>query len=183
MSISILLLLILSVLNFLSFSWGVRGHFQMGNGMPLPMKILSACSIVFYGIFLVCLRSVHSGPWVLGMVIFLFIAALALFWWTIATTRRNRPDVAHHEAPPHQIYRNGPYRIVRHPFYLAYILFWIGTALSVGALQWFGALLFTVWYGVLAYQEERRFIESDLGDIYADYQKKSWMLFPVPWLK
>lgn len=178
-----ILVLILSALNFLSFSWGVRGHFQMGNGMPFPMKVLSACSLVFYGLFLASLRSVHGGVWTQGGALFLFVSALALFWWTIATTRRNRPDVAHHDAAPHQLYCTGPYRIVRHPFYLAYLLFWIGTALSVGAWQWLGAILFTVWYGFLAYQEERRFIQSDLGGIYADYQKKSWMLSPVPWVK
>ncbi|OAG72365.1 protein-S-isoprenylcysteine methyltransferase [Gluconobacter japonicus] len=180
---SIFLILVLSALNFLSFSWGVRGHFQMGNGMPFPMKVLSACSLVFYGIFLISMKSAHLDSWVLAGTTFLFVSALALFWWTIATTRRNRPDVAHHEAAPHQLYCNGPYRIVRHPFYLAYLLFWIGTAVSAGAWQWLGAILFTVWYGLLAYQEERRFIQSDLGDIYADYQRKSWMLFPVPWLK
>ncbi|UMM09463.1 isoprenylcysteine carboxylmethyltransferase family protein [Gluconobacter frateurii] len=180
---SIFLILVLSALNFLSFSWGVRGHFQMGNGMPFPMKVLSACSLVFYGIFLISMKSAHLDTWVLAGTTFLFVSALALFWWTIATTRRNRPDVAHHEAAPHQLYCNGPYRIVRHPFYLAYLLFWIGTAVSAGAWQWLGAILFTVWYGLLAYQEERRFIQSDLGDIYADYQRKSWMLFPVPWLK
>lgn len=178
-----ILVLIFSALNFLSFSWGVRGHFQMGNGMPFPMKVLSACSLVFYGLFLASLRSVHGDVWTQGGALFLFVSALALFWWTIATTRRNRPDVAHHDAAPHQLYCTGPYRIVRHPFYLAYLLFWIGTALSVGAWQWLGAILFTVWYGSLAYQEERRFIQSDLGGIYADYQKKSWMLFPVPWVK
>ncbi|GBR12295.1 methyltransferase family protein [Gluconobacter frateurii] len=180
---SIFLIFVLSALNFLSFSWGVRGHFQMGNGMPFPMKVLSACSLVFYGIFLISMKSAHLDSWVLAGTTFLFVSALALFWWTIATTRRNRPDVAHHEAAPHQLYCNGPYRIVRHPFYLAYLLFWIGTAVSAGAWQWLGAILFTVWYGLLAYQEERRFIQSDLGDIYADYQRKSWMLFPVPWLK
>lgn len=180
---SIFLILVLSALNFLSFSWGVRGHFQMGNGMPFPMKVLSVCSLVFYGIFLISMKSAHLDTWVLAGATFLFVSALALFWWTIATTRRNRPDVAHHEAAPHQLYCNGPYRIVRHPFYLAYLLFWIGTAVSAGAWQWLGAILFTVWYGLLAYQEERRFIQSDLGDIYADYQRKSWMLFPVPWLK
>lgn len=178
-----ILVLILSALNFLSFSWGVRGHFQMGNGMPFPMKVLSACSLVFYGLFLISLRSVHGDVWTVGGTVFLFVSALALFWWTIAITRRNRPDVAHHDAAPHQLYCTGPYRIVRHPFYLAYLLFWTGTALSVGAWQWLGMILFTVWYGFLAYREERRFIQSDLGGIYADYQKKSWMLFPVPWVK
>ncbi|KXV79325.1 protein-S-isoprenylcysteine methyltransferase, partial [Gluconobacter japonicus] len=112
----------------------------MGNGMPFPMKVLSACSLVFYGLFLASLRSVHGGVWTQGGALFLFVSALALFWWTIATTRRNRPDVAHHDAAPHQLYCTGPYRIVRHPFYLAYLLFWIGTALSVGAWQWLGAI-------------------------------------------
>ena len=103
-----ILVLILSALNFLSFSWGVRRHFQMGNGMPFPMKVLSACSLVFYGLFLASLRSVHGDVWTQGGALFLFVSALALFWWTIATTRRNRPDVAHHDAAPHQLCCIGP---------------------------------------------------------------------------
>jgi protein-S-isoprenylcysteine O-methyltransferase Ste14 len=82
----------------------------------------------------------------------------------------------------HVVIRNGPYRWIRHPAYLAFLLFYAGLPLLIGS--WFGVLVLTVpaiivlvW---LARVEDKRMAE-ELGDEYRDYQRASARLIPHVW--
>ena len=76
------------------------------------------------------------------------------------------------------MYWSGPYAYVRHPFYLSYIIFWIGTAMDADAWQSIPATGLTGWYGRIAYEEERRFRTTKMRLPYAAYCRKTGMFWP-----
>lgn len=79
------------------------------------------------------------------------------------------------------IITTGPFRYVRHPLYLACIIFYVGMSLSTLSLASL-ALVFGVFffYNHLADYEEQ-FLLKKYGKQYADYQKKTTRWLPGIW--
>jgi protein-S-isoprenylcysteine O-methyltransferase Ste14 len=78
----------------------------------------------------------------------------------------------------HQLIRNGPYAIVRHPIYSGFMLATLGTAIAFG--EWSGIvafLLIVLAWGYKARLEERVMIER-FGPEYEQYQRKVRFLIP-----
>jgi protein-S-isoprenylcysteine O-methyltransferase Ste14 len=82
----------------------------------------------------------------------------------------------------HSVIRTGPYRRVRHPGYLAFVMFYLGLPLVVGS--WFGLLVLSlpalaifVWLIVV----EDHKLEEELGADYARYKGESARLLPGIW--
>src|SRR5439155_5039408 len=82
----------------------------------------------------------------------------------------------------HEVIRAGPYRIVRHPGYLGFLLFYTGLPLVAG--NWLGLLLLSLpavaVFVVLIIVEDRR-MEEELGDAYAQYKTEAACLVPGLW--
>ncbi len=107
-------------------------------------------------------------------------ASLGLFWWTVVVTRSNPPTLAFTPDIPVHIHTEGPYAYVRHPFYSSYLLFWVSSALAVGDLTAYALLVAMVTlYGIAACREEQKFTASDLSGSYAQYRRRTGMLFPA----
>ncbi len=163
---------------FGSFAWGVRRHFRIEAGMPARMSQLSTCSTVAFLLFavLVLLRGVPPARgWI---AVALFVAGGLLFWWAVRTTRARPPAIAHTNNTPTLLHADGPYARVRHPFYLAYSLGWLGTAVAAGPIQWIPAALLILWYHRTALEEERHFAASPLAAEYADYRARTGLILP-----
>jgi len=82
----------------------------------------------------------------------------------------------------HQVIQNGPYRFVRHPAYLAFMLFYLGFPLVIGS--WFGllilslpALVIFLWLVIV----EDEHLAKAMGREYQEYQKRSTRLIPYVW--
>ncbi len=168
-----------ATLCFAVFSWGVKGHFRSTGAMPLGMKLTSALSLALFAAFLWHLRQGPALYWPVAIV--LFTMSLAVFAAAIVASRRTPPTLAFDTDSPSFLLRHGPYRYVRHPFYLAYVLFWFGTAIAVHALAgWLAPVLMTGLYIEAATREERKFANSELADAYAAYRAKAGMFWPRP---
>src|SRR5690242_13966714 len=152
---NLLLAVSVSLVAICSFAWALRGHFATVGRIPQGMRLLSAVSLLSYIMYVGLLFRNGRGapvPTMLGLAG--FTVSILLFWWTVAETRSHRLTLAYTDADPVTIRTRGPYALVRHPFYLSYILFWIGTALVAGSWQWVTALLLTAWYVHIARGEE-----------------------------
>lgn len=161
-----------------SFTWGLRRHFRAEGGVPQGMRALtlasSAAALLF--LVLVLLYGVSLGG---GMVsIAASLAATALFWWAVEATKHSPPHLAHTGDTPQMLHESGPFAYVRHPFYLSYCVFWIGTAIAAGGLQWVAAIGLIGWYYATARAEEARFSRSPMAVSYAGYQNRTGMILP-----
>jgi protein-S-isoprenylcysteine O-methyltransferase Ste14 len=146
--------------------------------MAPGMRRLSALSLV--GFIWFAWRLGHHGPgpaWPLALL--LFSAALTMFIWTVRATARTRPSLIYDPAAPKILMRHGPYRFVRHPFYLTYLLFWTGTAAAVaGAAGWLLPLIMATLYYRAAVKEEQAFYASGMANEYAAYCGEAGMFWP-----
>lgn len=165
---------------FASGLWGTRRHFVVHSQTPRGMWILTLLSFAAWTWFGVRLARSGLGP-AAGVGIAAMVAAIALFWYAVATTRSRPPAIAFAQTQPSTFYSRGPYRFVRHPFYVSYLLCWVGTSLVTrGLLSWVVPVLFAVIYFRLAVQEELTFMHSEFAATYKDYQRRVGMFFPKP---
>jgi protein-S-isoprenylcysteine O-methyltransferase Ste14 len=179
---NLLLSVFLSLVALCSFAWALRGHFETVGRIPKGMRRLSVASLISYAMYLGLLFPGHhqsTARVALGLIG--LTASIILFWWTVARTRSHRLRLAYTDADPDTLYSDGPYALVRHPFYLSYVIFWVSTAVIAGTWQWVAALIFSLWYGHIARSEERRFASSRLSLAYTLYQQRTGMLLPRPW--
>jgi protein-S-isoprenylcysteine O-methyltransferase Ste14 len=119
----------------------------------------------------------RSAFWEAGLL--LFVLSAALFTWTIRATRKTPPTLAFDTDEPSFLLNHGPYRYVRHPFYLSYLLFWTGTAFATpGLLPWLAPVVMLIVYWNAAQREEAKFARSRLSNAYRTYRAKAGMFFP-----
>ncbi len=173
-------LLVGGVIPFATFSWAVRGHFRPHGETPTGMKWTSAVSLAFFAWFVWRLFGPSiAAAWPVALA--LFIGSMMVFGWAVRSTQKDRPTLAFTEDAPSFLLHDGPYRYVRHPFYLSYLMFWLGTALATtGVWPWLVPLLMLAIYAHAAKREEQKFARSDLAAAYRAYCVKAGMFLPRP---
>ena len=159
-------------------AWSVKYHFNVEK-MPAGAKLISAL-VILSGILLVYLAFNFEQPQAAQVIgILLLISSLALFWRTIAESRKAKLLAAFDENLPHGLLTTGPYRYVRHPFYTSYILHWVGWALAAwNPWSIVPALAMVTTYWVAARDEESKFERTELSQSYRDYRAKTGRFFP-----
>jgi protein-S-isoprenylcysteine O-methyltransferase Ste14 len=106
------------------------------------------------------------------------IAAGMLIVWTMKTLGRNLTDTVV-TREHHTLVVNGPYRFVRHPFYVALAL-WM-TAFSFMAANWFllaGSLAVLSLLVIRTAAEEERLV-ARFGDGYLEYMRRTGRFLPT----
>ncbi len=161
----------------------MRGHFASVK-VPLGMKLVSALSLLGFITYLHEIGQAVDPNWRLAVAFFLQILAGGLFVWACAATRAHRPEMAFSDARPATLFSAGPYRIVRHPFYSSYILFWLACSLATTSIV-VGVITFTliVAYTSAALQEQNFFLNSVRRPQYKAYQERTGLFWPrlQPW--
>jgi protein-S-isoprenylcysteine O-methyltransferase Ste14 len=78
----------------------------------------------------------------------------------------------------HELVRNGPYAVVRHPVYAGFLLAILGTALTLGEVRVVVAfaLAFVGWFTKA--RTEEQFLVEQFGDVYAHYRREVSQLIP-----
>ena len=106
------------------------------------------------------------------------LLGIALRWWAFKTlgefyTRTLRVSTEQ------RIVRQGPYKLIRHPGYLASILIWLGAALAT--TNWIAVVIAAVVLS-LAYhsriQAEESMLLSLRNQEYSEYRAHTWKLIP-----
>lgn len=166
-----------------SFGWGMRSFFVQPSGYTSGMKVITACGYVFaalhLGAILLARDVSRERFWLAG---FIYAAGLTLYWWAIAANRERRLSAAFSDDLPTHLIENGPYRLVRHPFYCSYLLVWTAGVIGSGRL-WLLATV-AVMLGIYlraARAEERKFARCALANEYEAFRSRTGLLIPNPW--
>jgi protein-S-isoprenylcysteine O-methyltransferase Ste14 len=113
----------------------------------------------------------------------LFAGSLALFGWAARSNRERPLSLAFSRDLPEHLNRRGPYRHIRHPFYVSYVLAYSAGLVASGDLRLLAVVLgmggLYLW---AARAEESKFASSPLAEEYAGYRRTTGMFLPRwPW--
>ena len=121
----------------------------------------------------------HRGVQVAALVV--FVASNALQIWAMAVNAFFSTELRIQVEVGHELVRNGPYRFVRHPGYLAMLLIVPSTAIALGSRL---ALIPATMYAALILfrvEREDRYLLRNLPG-YADYiDRAHYRLIPGVW--
>ena len=165
-----------------SFSWAMFRFFSRPAGVSTGAKAIGVCGLVFgFFHFRAILGSPGLSPSGGLTAVGFYLAALGLFWWAIQTNSGRPLSAVFSPDVPEHLIQEGPYRFIRHPFYCAYLLTWMGGVMATQQLL----LLATVvvmfaMYLRAARMEEEKFGCSPLGLSYELYQARTGLFFPNP---
>ncbi len=102
--------------------------------------------------------------------------SLLLFWWGVQTV--NQLDFAFSNNVG-KIVTSGPFSIIRHPFYLSYILCWITSTVLFNSIQlWITLLYLIAFYSISAKTEEKVIMKSEYSIEYESYRNNIGMFLP-----
>jgi protein-S-isoprenylcysteine O-methyltransferase Ste14 len=118
-------------------------------------------------------------PGVVALLGLAMVAGVALRYWSMITLgeffTRTLAIV-----PNHSVVSSGPYRVVRHPGYLAQIV-GVTSGCALASLNlWLVGPITLLLFAAYAYriQAEERMLESQLGEAYEAYRSGTWRLIP-----
>jgi protein-S-isoprenylcysteine O-methyltransferase Ste14 len=172
-------LLAVLVATFGSFIWAMRRFFRLEGEKPRGLVFLeragSVCLLADAAAFL--MSPLPGTPYTF-LAVGLYILSGALFAWALATNLARPLSIIYSPDAPVHLVEQGPYRWVRHPFYVSYYIAW--SAAVVGTMSpWLVPTLLMGWlYHDAARFEERKFAQSELADAYRSYCLRTGRFLP-----
>jgi protein-S-isoprenylcysteine O-methyltransferase Ste14 len=173
--------LAISVLAILGFAWSLAGAFQSEEGATTGNTVVKATSIVAWLVQLYVLRgtTLVAGSLNYWLGNLLIVAGVAVFWNCVHITSARKLTLPFSEDAPEYLCVVGPYRYVRHPFYLSYLAAYFGMGIASHSVALFVvALLMFAIYFTAARFEEAKFERSVLAGDYARYRRRAGMFLP-----
>jgi protein-S-isoprenylcysteine O-methyltransferase Ste14 len=159
-------------------AWSARGHFQ-SEKVPLGSMVITLVVMVSVGlnIYLIWVQSQPVVAQFVGLVV--MALAIWMFFLTIRASREGRLRMAFDEEGPRGLVEQGPYKYVRHPFYVSYIIFFSAFALATWSPVTIGPLvIIIIIYVIAARMEERLFTNTPMAASYEAYKQRTGFFWP-----
>ena len=172
-------LLAIACLVYGGFILGYLRFFRRPNGNPPEMKLVGAVAgtVTCLQLVVIASRTAHWPSFAVALGAYL--AAASLYGWCVTTTRRRRLSLAFSRDKPEFLLADGPYRIIRHPFYSSYLLYWAAGVVAARD-PWLALTILPAGGSFLwaALREERKFAASPLASAYQAYRARTGMFVP-----
>lgn len=165
--------------NVLLFTRALRTGFTRPEGVPWLMRALAVCGTMATLVdgWLVWIATATLPLATTGLL--LLVVSQLVFRAAVKATVQHKLSLAFSGDTPTQLNQTGIYRQVRHPFYLAYTLTWLGVAIATRQTGAFVVLaVMLAFYITAARREENKFLGSPLVADYRAYQNQAGMFFP-----
>lgn len=110
----------------------------------------------------------------------MYLIAITIFLAAIESAKRTRLQRSFVDHPlPDRLITEGPYRWVRHPFAVGYILGAVAAPVAINNAGLFMiAVLMVAITVTAAFREERLWLASTRGEAYRAYRRRTGMFFP-----
>jgi protein-S-isoprenylcysteine O-methyltransferase Ste14 len=168
---------LVSLTCFATITWISKSQFVSKGPLPPAGTIVIVCAALTS--VLVFLWSISTAPRATVGPMLLYVAALALFLWATSTTRHKGFLPSFSNVVPGALTTEGPYRFVRHPFYVSYLFYHLGNALATAAwMPWVMLAAMAGIYVVAAHNEEGYLAQGAYADDYDAYKRRTGMFFP-----
>jgi len=173
----------------LFFLGGVFLHFMIAGGRTFywvdaekePGAQVGQIAFVFGGTiptwFIGLYQPIHLVNGAIAATI--LVTSIALYEWARATIWGRRFGLGWGEQVPDTLCDAGPYRRIRHPIYLAYML--ASLAALVALPHWVTAAAFAAQVALFTHaarSDEARIAQSPMAADYAAYRRRAGMLWP-----
>jgi protein-S-isoprenylcysteine O-methyltransferase Ste14 len=164
---------------FLCYAVALFCYFPSYGSLYWRLKAISFLSALNFLIFIFFIYYRGVGPVIAILGIGLQIGSAALFAWAVKATYTRRLTVAYNPDIPDFVLQSGPFRLVRHPFYSSYLLFWCSLmVMEPSIISAAAALLLFGFYLDAAKFEEAKFARSAVACAYKDYAAQTGMFVP-----
>lgn len=161
-----------------AYVWSLRGHFVSDRMQP-GTRAISIVVTLTTVLYIVLLWTAPQPLWAQVAGFALQLAGGALFAAAIQASRNARLQFAFTPEKPHGLVETGPYRFVRHPFYVSYIIFWTGWGLATWSIYALISLVILIGlYVAAARDEELKFAQTPLAEAYAAYRRRAGFFWP-----
>ena len=144
-----------------------------------PLALIGMAGIIAFAIHppWMAWSSLPLPVWLRWIGVGLGAAGTLLLAWTFHNLGKNLTDTVV-TRQQHSLVVSGPYRWVRHPFYVAFLLGM--TAMSLVMANWFVFLTGGIAFVMLALRSRReeRNLELRFGDDYRRYRERTGAFFP-----
>ncbi len=162
-------------------TWPGR-FFRKAVGPVLELKALRILSVLLWYVVGACLLLRPAlAPWRWTLSCLLYALSTGLFWWAIRTNLRQPLALAFSDEQPGPLVTAGPYRLVRHPLYTAYMLGWLA-AIAGTRTPWILAVLATFpFFWLAARREEQSLAQGPMAAEYAAYRRRVGGFLPRLW--
>lgn len=162
---------------FGSFGWGMRKHFECSGAFTAGMTTTAVAGSAASALHIFGLLSQPScQPW---LALSAYAASASLFWWCVWVTRGRGLAACFQGKIAKTLVQRGPYRWMRHPFYVAYSLAWCAGFAATGWLPLaVSAVTMALLYRKAALDEERDWLTSPHAHQYEKYIRSTGRFFP-----
>jgi protein-S-isoprenylcysteine O-methyltransferase Ste14 len=170
------ILTVSTAIPFLLFASAGVWHF--GSGVKSGTNIVSIASLIGFASVIYSLwAQTDIYPWsIVGVA--LQSLSVFLFGWCIGTSGRRNLSLAGADSRSTKLLTEGPYALVRHPFYTSYIIFWVGgIALACSVFTLASAVLLIAIYFHTARSEDKVLAQRFAGE-FAEWHRKTGAFFP-----
>ena len=177
LGVSTWLVMALSIACFATITWVSKDHFvSKGPLPPVGTMVIVVAALTSVAIFA---WSIATAPSERIAPIAFYAAAIALFLWAVCTTRNKGFLPSFSNVVPDALTVDGPYRFVRHPFYVSYLLYHLGNALATTSwLPWAMFAVMSTIYVRAALNEERHLATGTYAQTYLAYKRRTGMFIP-----
>ena len=107
----------------------------------------------------------------------LTILGLLLALWSRAVLGRNWSGAVDVKVG-HELVTSGPYSLIRHPIYTAWLSMYLGTAIAIGALGGFLGFIVLLIANLIKIGQEEALMAKHFPDVYPGYLKCTKALIP-----